>query len=239
MKTKFGWLSKINFLQDFASLIIAGVNPAIVHNIEKYNALKKVHYLSALDGLEGDYLEFGVFTGSSFAHSIRCCKCVANINSDVLNTKYFGFDSFNGFGELSSDDQHLFYTNDNFATNYNVVNKRIASIARGINYELVPGFFNKTLKSGAIAYGIDKAKIVFIDSDTYESAKDALIFCGPIVQPGSFFILDDYFSYRGNKQKGVKRAFDEFVVSQNLIVRRVLDYGMGGCVYIVSNVGLN
>ena len=64
MSSKFGFLSKLNFLQDFASLIIARINPAIVHNIEKYMAIKKVHYLSAIEDIEGDYIEFGVFTGS-------------------------------------------------------------------------------------------------------------------------------------------------------------------------------
>ena len=82
MSSKFGFLSKLNFLQDFVSSLIARVNPAIVHNIEKYIAIKKVHYLSAIEDIEGDYIEFGVFTGSSFCHSIRCVKNLANINSN-------------------------------------------------------------------------------------------------------------------------------------------------------------
>ena len=36
MSSKFGFLSKLNFLQDFVSSLIARVNPAVVHNIEKY-----------------------------------------------------------------------------------------------------------------------------------------------------------------------------------------------------------
>ena len=68
MATKFGFISKLDFLQDWASSLIAGINPAIIHNIEKYYILKKVHYLSTIEGVEGDYLKFGVFTGSSFCH---------------------------------------------------------------------------------------------------------------------------------------------------------------------------
>ena len=79
MSNKFGFLSKLDFLQDFASVFIASLNPAVVHNLEKYMALKKVHYLSAIESIEGDYLEFGVFNGSSFCHSIRCYK-----NQDIL-----------------------------------------------------------------------------------------------------------------------------------------------------------
>ena len=72
MTNKFGFLSKLTFLQDFASNIIAKINPAVTHNLEKYHAIKKVMYLTAIEDIEGDYLEFGVFTGSSFCHSIRC-----------------------------------------------------------------------------------------------------------------------------------------------------------------------
>ena len=76
MDSKFGFLSKLEFLQNFSSMFVASLNPAIIHNLEKYYTLKKVHYLSAIEDVDGDYLEFGVFTGSSFCHSIRCSKRV-------------------------------------------------------------------------------------------------------------------------------------------------------------------
>ena len=122
MSSKFGFLSKINFLQDFASIIIAGLNPAIVHNLEKYMAIKKVHYLSAIEDIEGDYIEFGVYTGSSFCHSIRCAKKLAKINSSIVSTCFYGFDSFEGFGELTDEDSHPFYEDSNFEASYEKVN---------------------------------------------------------------------------------------------------------------------
>ena len=128
MASQFGILSKLNFLQDFASLLIAKINPAIIHNIEKYHILKKVHYLSAIEDVRGDYLEFGVFTGSSFCHSLRCCRSASKINPNSLNTKYYGFDSFSGFGEISKDDEHPFYTDENFSTNFKKVNDRVKKV---------------------------------------------------------------------------------------------------------------
>ena len=62
---KFGFLSKLIFLQDVVSLLIAKLNPAVIHNLAKYMALKKVHYLSAIEEIEGDYLEFGVYEGGT------------------------------------------------------------------------------------------------------------------------------------------------------------------------------
>ena len=235
MASKFGFLSKVEFLQDWASTLISGLNPALVHNLEKYHALKKVHYLSAIEDVDGDYLEFGVFTGSSFCHSIRCCLKVAKLNPNVLKTKFYGFDSFSGFGELEDKDKHPFYTDENFSTSAKSVGKRVGRVGGGkVNFQLVPGYFSESLKSGAYSLGIQKSKIIFIDSDTYSSAAEALDFCLPTVQLGTFIILDDYYSYRGSMNRGVARAFEEFVVGGKINVRQVLSYGMGGAVFVVS-----
>jgi O-methyltransferase len=234
MASKFGFLSRLEFLQDWASALIAGMNPAIAHNLEKYHTLKKVHYLSAIEDVEGDYLEFGVFTGSSFCHSIRCCKKLVRLNSKTRNTKFYGFDSFAGFGDLKEGDKHPFYTDENFATSLAAVNSRVLRVAAGRQFKLIPGFFSDSLKNGAGQLGIEKSRIIFIDSDTYSSANEALTFCIPTIQEGTFVVLDDYYSYRGSESRGVKRAFNEFVFQCKIKVRQVFTYGMGGVVYVVS-----
>ncbi len=237
MATKFGFLSKLDFLQNWASFFIAGINPAVIHNIEKYYIMKKVWYLSAIEAINGDYLEFGVFTGSSFCHSIRCCKKLSYLNINVNKTHFFGFDSFEGFGKLSETDKHPFYTDTNFTTNFNVVDRRVKKIAKKVNYKLVSGFFSDSLKFGHQHYGLKKARIIFIDSDTYSSANDALNFCLPIMQKGCYIILDDYFSYLGSEKQGVAHAFHNFIEKGKLKVRHVFNYGMGGVVYIISDIG--
>lgn len=234
MATQFGFVSKLEFLQDWASALISFVNPAIVHNLEKYHVLKKVHYLSTIEDVEGDYLEFGVFTGSSFCHSLRCCKNLAKLNPRTLNTKFYGFDSFAGFGNLAEVDKHPFYTDENFVTTLSTVNRRANKAAGQIKFLLIPGFFCDSLKEGASQLGIEKSRIIFIDSDTYSSASEALTFCIPTLQEGCFIILDDYYSYRGSEHKGVKRAFSEFIAKSNIKVRHVFNYGLGGVVYVVS-----
>lgn len=215
-------------------MAIAGLNPAIVHNVEKYHVLKKVHYLSAIEDIEGDYLEFGVFTGSSFSHSLRCCRKSARLNPAAMKTRFFGFDSFSGFGTLSDEDKHPFYTDTNFATSLPRVEARAKRAAGQLAFSLVPGFFSDTLKDGAAALSIEKARIIFIDSDTYSSSAEALTFCRPTVQRGTFIILDDYFSYKGSEDSGVARAFKEFLAESSVKVRHVFTYGMGGAVFIVS-----
>ena len=234
MKSKFGFLVNFEILQTFASKLVANVNPAIIHNVEKYLALKKVHYLSIIEDIDGDYLEFGVYTGSSFCHSIRCYQKLKYLNSKTSKTRFFGFDSFSGFGEINEDDKHPFYNDDNFKTDLRKVNKRVKKVAKNTEWKLIAGYFDETLKNGPEKYGIKKSSIIFIDSDTYSSSKEAFNFCDSTIQIGTFILLDDYYSYKGSNNKGVKKAFDEFVLRNKIKLRRVFTYGMGGSVFVVS-----
>lgn len=235
MASKFGFLSKFDFLQNWASAIISSAPPALVHNIDKYWALHKVHYLCAVDDTQGDYLEFGVFQGSSFSHSIRCCRKMEKFNTSVLNTRFYGFDSFDGFGDLDEIDLHSFFQDSNFETTLEATTKRVKKVAGDMEFKLIPGYFNESLSGGAKSMGIEKAKIVMIDCDTYSGAKEALDFCKPIVQQGTIFMLDDYFYYKGNKNKGEMRAFEEFIDSTGIEVRELSTYGLGSIIYIVSS----
>ncbi len=236
MKSKFGFLAKLNLPQDIVSFLIARTNPAITHNIEKYQIIKKVHYLSMIEHIEGDYLEFGVFTGSSFCHSIRCYNKLRYLwpESDMA---FYGFDSFSGFGEIASEDEHPFYTDENFETSYKRVESRVRKVIKNeVRYKLIKGYFDESLKKGAGTFSIKKSKIIFIDSDTYSSANVALNFCIPTIQIGTFIILDDYYSYKGSLSKGVAKAFNEFLDNSKVSVRHIFNYGMGGVVFLVNEL---
>ena len=237
MTSKFGFLSKLTFLQDLASIFIARTNPAITHNLEKYHAIKKVMYLTAIEDIEGDYLEFGVFTGSSFCHSMRCYQALSYINPSMSKIHFYGFDSFSGFGKLDESDIHPFFQNENFSTSFNTVKKRISKTSNDrFEFTLIRGFFEESLKEIPSTIGITKSRVIFIDSDTYSSANAALKFCSSTIQEGTFFILDDFFAYHGRADRGVTKAFNEFVNQNNIEVRKVFDYGMGGAVFITSKI---
>ena len=73
-----------------------------------------------------------------------------------------------------------------------------------------------------------------LKSDIHASAKFALTFCAPLLRQGGFIVLDDYFAYRGREDRGVRRAFREFLADSGLRRRHVFAYGMGDCVFVVS-----
>ena len=80
--------------------------PCPTYYTSKYIAIKKILYNLWIDQIEGDCIEFGIFTGSSFKHTIKTENRVNKKNK----TRFFGLDSFEGF----PDNDHPFFQDINF-----------------------------------------------------------------------------------------------------------------------------
>ena len=150
--------------------------------------------------------------------------------------KFFGFDSFDGFGKLEDEEYHPFYEDEQFKTSLKFVKNRIEKCNKGTYFKLINGFFEETLLVDPINYGIKKARIIFIDADTFSSSYLALDFCKELICEGTYLILDDFYSYKGSNTKGVAGAFAKFRTKNNFSFREVFSYGMGGKVFIYSNI---
>ncbi|MEK6706813.1 MAG: TylF/MycF/NovP-related O-methyltransferase [Candidatus Poribacteria bacterium] len=225
---------KRNFLfQNLAAWLVSKIPCVVSHNFQKYGALKKAFYLTALERLDGDYLEFGVFTGSSFVFSMKIHRQLRYLGD--IKTRFFGFDSFTGFGKVSDEDKHPFYLDSIFTVNAEKVIRNIKKQGRRCETTIVKGYFEESLKEKVIAdFGIQKSRIVFIDCDLKEPSRLVLEFVRPSLQQGMILVMDDFFSYRGSETKGVAGAFYEFCEKYpNLKWRKLLDYGYGGAAYIL------
>ena len=224
---------KTNFLlPNFLSWFVMKIPAFAEHNLGKYWAIKKAFYLTALEQLEGNYFEFGVFTGSSFVCALRAHRSFQFLGK--LNTKFYGFDSFSGFGKVSEHDKHPFYTDNTFAVNEARVVQNIKRKAGDIPTTIVSGYFEDTLTKG-VAGG--KSRVVLIDCDLKEPAKLCLEYITGTLQQGTILIMDDFFSYKGDESKGVAGAFsDHRAKYPNIKWRKIYDYGYGGVAYIVSKV---
>jgi hypothetical protein len=213
--------------QDFYIKISSFVSPSIIHNSEKHNVLKKFLFYKEIESIPGDYLEFGVYEGTSLKGAAVYWR---KISKKQMN--FYGFDSFTGM-KPEKDDEHAFYTNFDFSTDFNVIKGRFRGFPE---VKLIPGFFQETLKKSPASYGIQKAAIVFIDCDLYSAAKCAFNFVKPVIQKGTIFILDDYFNYLGNAKKGIRAAFNEFAREKGLEFQELTKYGIGGIVFLISNI---
>ncbi len=228
-------LKRAHWLQTLVVRFISLFPPPIEHNIGKTMALKKAFYFAFLEQIVGDYLEFGIFEGTSLIAAFECDKTF-NVSSSPLRT-FWGFDSFAGFKYFDKRDQHPFFKEGDLASNYEQTNQRLAKHFKNkAPYKLVKGYFENTLQhKTALDFDISKISVALIDCDLGVPALLTLNFMKPALQNGTVLILDDYFAYKGSHKRGVAAAFKQFQ-SENphLIFRRMFDYGHGGQGFVLA-----
>ncbi len=206
--------------------------------------MEKVGRFVACEMIEGDYMEFGTYQGSSFIDAYH--KIKASYDNRIAQRvggeeelealrrreklwsqmRFFAFDSFQGLPELTSEDRK----SDDFKVGqYAFSQEQFLDrvVSRGVPKERVtciPGWFAETSNSKTFdSHGIKKAAVVWIDSDLYSSTRDVLSGLLSILQDGTVIIFDDWFSYRGSPFCGEQRAFIEWKNSPGVASRFVFN----------------
>jgi len=226
------------FIQNFVGYIVSLVPAYLEFTVAKYSAIKKAMLITAQDVTKGSYLEFGVFTGSTFNYAMKVNKRIENLGYGNMDCEFIGFDSFNGFGNIKKDDEHQNFSDGIFAVNEKKVLKNIHKRAKNHKYRIIKGFYqdiiaNKTTED----FKIDKARIVMIDCDLKEPARLALEFIKPSIQEGTIILFDDYVFFKGNKDKGEYGAFSDFKKKYpEILFRRIFDYGYGSRAFIAHKI---
>ena len=199
------------FIQNTAASLISNISPFLENTISKYLAIKKALYITAHEQINGNYLEFGVFTGSSFNYAIKANKNIEKIFGET-NCEYIGFDSFKGFGKVKDEDIHPGFTDQFFSVNERKVIKNINKIAKGENVRLIKGFYQNTIKNKTTEdlEIFNKSRVIMIDCDLKESTQLALEFIKPSLQEGTIILFDDFLDYKGSMEKGECGAFEDF-----------------------------
>lgn len=195
-----------------------------------------VHHAFEVAQLDGDYVEFGVYRGSSFIQAYHAALHVyltflsgrwdegmgkddpAGAVQDWATgmwdrMRFVGFDSFAGVPKPGAVDAIVpVFREGAFAATKEEFLAAIA--AKGVDLgkvRVVEGFFEQSLTAEAAArIGLERIAVCHIDSDLYQSAKAALDFCTPYFRDGSIVIFDEWFHFRGNPHLGEQRAFREW-----------------------------
>jgi hypothetical protein len=118
--------------------------------------------------LVGDYLEFGVFQGTSIICMWELLK-----ELELEHVRLFGFDSFEGMPDLARIDDGGHQKPGEFAAPYKLAKERLAEAgvpeSRAV---LIKGWFIDTLnKETAASHGITKAGVIMVDADLYTSSR--------------------------------------------------------------------
>lgn len=154
----------------------------------------------------GDYLEFGVYNGTSMLCMYRALKEVR-----LGDPRLIGFDSFEGLPPGADEGG---WRPGDFKSSFEYT-QAVLSLS-GIDWSrvvLVRGWFEDTLNADlARHHRIEKAGVVMIDCDLYTAAREALDFCKPLIKDKTIMVFDDWHSGElAAKGMGEKRAFDEFL----------------------------
>lgn len=229
-------IKKFLFIQNITASIIARIPPYLEFTVGKYLAIKKALYITAHDKTFGSYIEFGIFTGSSFNFAMKANKSLDKVLGKS-NCDFIGFDSFQGFGDVQDNDNHPRFNDDTFSVDEKKILKNIKKNSNNQKYQIIKGFYKNTLLKKPIDYGITKARVIMIDCDLKEPTTLALNFVKEILQKGTIILFDDYIFYKGDEKKGEHGAFEEFKAKNPSIkFRPAFEYGYGSKAFIVTKI---
>ena len=155
----------------------------------------------------GDYLEFGVYHGTSLITMYRVLE-----EMGLDHVRLFGFDSFEGLPATAKTDDEGHWKPGEFRSDYDftlqVLEVEKVEMERVV---LTKGFYDVTLTPALKQrHQLLKASVIMVDCDMYLSAKEALTFCEPLIVDEAMIAFDDWYPL-AERELGEKRAFDEFL----------------------------
>jgi hypothetical protein len=162
--------------------------------------------------IDGGYLEFGVWRGSTFAqfyHAFRRYR---------LSVPMYAFDSFQGLPEPGGVDALAGYEPFH-AGQFGCSALEFAAELHGrwvpeSAYTIVAGFYAQTLRPELYAkLGLERAALVWIDCVLYESARAVLEWIRPLLQDGTVLMFNDFYRFKGHPQMGERKAFAEVLAA--------------------------
>lgn len=159
--------------------------------------------------VEGDYLEFGVFRGAAFTEAWHAAR------RNGLSMRLHAFDSFEGLPDVTGKDAGGEFSKGQYAAGRDEFERNLRS--RGVDMDRVtitPGWFDASLTATrASELRINKAAIVWIDGDLYASTVPVLKFITNLVQQGTILCFDDWYCFKGRRDRGEQLACSEWLAA--------------------------
>lgn len=197
--------------------------------------------------IRGDYLEFGIYHGTSFVESYKQYKTFQNWLASQLNSPevwrrkvameysshkphFHGLDTFAGMPE--NDENNAAFVEGTYLSSYDEVTKRCINAGMPTNsFTLHRGLFRDSAETMAKVVSA-KVAIANIDCDIYASAVDALEMIRDRIQVGTVLMFDDYNTYCADNKQGERRAFREFSESVSLEFEPWFPYQYAGQAFL-------
>ena len=202
------------------------------NRMTEFGMLAQAFEFAKINGVKGDYLEFGVWKGKTFrwAHLMKRRYGLGEM-------KLWAFDSFAGLPEVGNVADNI-WRQGQFACSLPEFQAIVAAAGiRRDEYETVQGFYSDSLDDKAHArFGQRQAAVVYIDCDLYESTRDALRFVARHLAHGAILCFDDYYNYKAAPDQGEARALAEFRVEHpQLDLMSYFNYSPLGASFVVRH----
>ena len=201
----------------------------LVHDQAVRECFEKVVGILQKENVEiGDYLEFGVYNGSTMTWMQRTLQ-----KAGMSDVRIFGFDSFEGLPDYAVDDCGGHWKPGEFSSSLEFTKSVLEH--EGVDMErvhLVKGFFHDSCTPELRErHSIKRSALVMIDCDLYQSTVDAFNFCEPIFAETTIVMFDDWYPL-ADRNEGEKRAFDEFLaLHPEWTAEQLFPYEPQGMVY--------
>jgi len=190
--------------------------------------------------IPGDYLEFGVYKGVTFAHA---CK-IFSAYRDHSHMRFIALDSFEGLPQPEGFDAVDGYTATFYEGQFSCSEKDFIENLKRDGVDLgrvrtVKGWFSESLTDEMAArHGIDKVAAAWIDCDLYESTVPVLRFLTPRLLTGSVLIFDDWRCFHNIPVRGEQRAVHEWQAENpHISLHTLVDFGWHGAAFTVEISG--
>jgi hypothetical protein len=178
----------------------------------------------------GDYLEFGVYNATSMCCMFRALQTVGNRHSRLI-----GFDSFEGLPPVAARDSAGHWQPGEFSSS-------LEFARRVLEYEgvdnnrvtLVKGYYDATLTDQRRTdLRIQRASVIMVDCDLYQSTIEALRFCQPAIVDQSVILFDDWYPL-ADQGLGERKAFEEWLAGDaTLRASELFDFPFHGKAFVV------
>ena len=184
--------------------------------------------------VEGDYLEFGVFSGTHFSSTYLYAQ-----KSGLDSMRFHAFDSFEGLPKITGLDLAAprQFEQGEFACDLESFKSNIVKNGVSLNrVTITKGWFDETLNDlTKEKLAISKAAIIWLDCDIYESTVPVLNFITDYIQNGTVIIFDDWFCFKGDSQLGQQKAFSEWLArNPSIKAAEFYKYGWTGNSFILT-----
>ncbi len=185
--------------------------------------------------LPGDYMEFGVFMGTTFAYT---AKIMAPLFKDM---RFLAFDSFQGLPKPTGIDAEDGFCSGfhegQFACSMEEFSENLAK--EGVDLQrvkLIKGWFDESLNDETrVRHDIRKAAAIWIDCDLYESTVPILDFITPLLSVGTVILFDDWRCFRNLPHYGQQRACREWLsANPKLKLNDFISFGFHGMSFTVG-----